>query len=157
MTIATDRVDPELIDQPTRWDIAFIRKFMLTFGFVSSVFDFLSFGALLWILEASSEQFRTGWFIESVISASVIVLVIRTRRPFVTSRPSLSLGLATLAVGMVTLLLPVLPIAAPLGLTPMPPSFLMVLAAILFGYVLTAEMVKRRFYTNNPISGESRS
>lgn len=157
MTIATDRVDPELIDQPTRWDIAFIRKFMLTFGFVSSVFDFLTFGALLWILEASSEQFRTGWFIESVISASVIVLVIRTRRPFVTSRPSLSLGLATLAVGMVTLLLPVLPIAAPLGLTPMPPSFLMVLAAILFGYVLTAEMVKRRFYTNNPISGESRS
>ncbi|HEU4505802.1 MAG TPA: magnesium-translocating P-type ATPase [Nitrospira sp.] len=157
MTIATDRVDPELIDQPRRWDIAFIRKFMLTFGLVSSVFDFLTFGALLWILEASPEQFRTGWFIESVISASAIVLVIRTRRPFVTSRPSLSLGLATLAVGMVTLLLPVLPIAAPLGLTPMPPSFLMVLAAILFGYVLTAEMVKRRFYTNNPISGESRS
>ena len=157
MTIATDRVDPELIDQPRRWDIAFIRKFMLTFGLVSSVFDYLTFGALLWILEATSDQFRTGWFIESVISASAIVLVIRTRRPFVTSRPGLPLGLATLAVGMVTLLLPVLPIAAPLGLTPMPPSFLMVLAAILFGYVLTTEMVKRRFYTDNPNSGESHS
>ncbi|HKT34026.1 MAG TPA: magnesium-translocating P-type ATPase [Nitrospira sp.] len=146
MTIATDRVDPELIEQPRRWDIAFIRKFMLTFGFVSSVFDYLTFAALLWILEASPDQFRTGWFLESVISASAIVLVIRTRRPFVTSRPALSLGLATVAVGIVTLLLPVLPIARVLGLTPMPPSFLMMLAAILCGYVLTAEMVKRRFY-----------
>jgi P-type Mg2+ transporter len=157
MTIATDRVDPELIDQPRRWDIAFIRKFMLTFGLVSSVFDYLTFGALLWILEASPEQFRTGWFIESVISASAIVLVIRTRRPCITSRPALSLGLATLAVGIVTLLLPLLPIAGPLGLTPMPPSFLMVLAAILSGYVLTAEMVKRRFYTANRMSSATRS
>jgi P-type Mg2+ transporter len=157
MTIATDRVDPELIDQPRRWDIAFIRKFMLTFGFVSSVFDYLTFAALLWILEASPEQFRTGWFIESVISASAIVLVIRTRRPCVTSRPGLVLGLATLAVGLVTLLLPVLPIAAPLGLTPMPPAFLMMLAAILSGYVLTAEMVKRRFYTANRMSSATPS
>ena len=114
---------------------------------MSSVFDYLTFAALLWILEASPDQFRTGWFLESVISASAIVLVIRTRRPFVTSRPALSLGLATLAVGIVTLLLPVLPIAAPLGLAPMPPSFLLMLAAILSGYVLTAEMVKRHFYT----------
>ncbi|MDF2757137.1 MAG: mgtA, partial [Nitrospira sp.] len=157
MTIATDRVDPELVDQPRRWDIAFIRKFMLTFGLVSSVFDYLTFGALLWILEASPEQFRTGWFIESVISASAIVLVIRTRRPFVTSRPGLSLALATLAVGVVTLLLPLLPIAGSLGLTPMPPSFLLMLAAILLGYVLTAELVKRWFYINGHISGETRS
>jgi Mg2+-importing ATPase len=157
MTIATDRVDPELVDQPRRWDIAFIRKFMLTFGLVSSVFDYLTFGALLWILEASPEQFRTGWFIESVISASAIVLVIRTRRPFVRSRPGLSLALATLAVGVVTLLLPLLPIAGSLGLTPMPPSFLLMLAAILLGYILTAELVKRWFYINGHISGETRS
>ena len=149
MTIATDRVDPELIDQPRRWDIAFIRKFMLIFGFVSSVFDYFTFAALLWILEASADQFRTGWFLESVISASAIVLVIRTRRPFMTSRPALSLGLATVAVGAVTLLLPVLPFAAHLGLTPMPPSFLIMLAAILSAYVLTAEMVKRHFYMNS--------
>jgi Mg2+-importing ATPase len=148
MTIATDSVDPELIDRPRRWDIAFIRKFMLTFGLVSSVFDYLTFGALLWILDASPEQFRTGWFIESVISASAIVLVIRTRRPFFSSIPGRALTLATLAVAAITLLLPVLPIAAPLGLTPMPLSFLFLLAAILAGYVLTAELAKKYFYAN---------
>ncbi|HSB17653.1 MAG TPA: magnesium-translocating P-type ATPase [Bryobacteraceae bacterium] len=151
MTIATDRVDRELIDRPRRWDIAFIRKFMLTFGLVSSVFDYLTFGALLLILNASPEQFRTGWFVESVISASAIVLVIRTRRPFFASRPGPPLVLATLAVALVTLLLPLLPIAAPLGLSPMPPSFLVLLAAILAGYVLTAELVKRRFYANGRV------
>ena len=149
MTIATDSVDPELIDRPRRWDIAFIRKFMLTFGLVSSVFDYLTFGALLWILDASPEQFRTGWFIESVISASAIVLVIRTRRPFFSSTPGRALTLATLAVAAITLLLPVLPIAAPLGLTPMPLSFLFLLAAILAGYVLTAELAKKYFYANS--------
>jgi len=148
MTIATDRVDPELIDRPRRWDIAFIRKFMLTFGLVSSVFDYLTFGALLWILDASPEQFRTGWFIESVISASAIVLVIRTRRPFLSSTPGRALTLATLAVAAITLLLPVLPIAAPLGLTPMPLSFLFLLAAILAGYVFTAELAKKYFYAS---------
>jgi Mg2+-importing ATPase len=148
MTIATDRVDQEMIDQPRRWDISFIRKFMLTFGLVSSVFDYLTFGALLLILHASPEQFRTGWFVESVISASAIVLVIRTRRPFFASRPSLALAMATLAVAGLTLLLPLLPIAAPLGLTPMPVSFLALLTAILAAYVLAAEMTKRRFYHN---------
>ncbi|MGQ0667489.1 MAG: HAD-IC family P-type ATPase, partial [Nitrospiraceae bacterium] len=148
MTIATDSVDRELIDQPRRWDIAFIRKFMLTFGLVSSVFDYLTFGALLFILHASPEQFRTGWFIESVISASAIVLVIRTRRPCFTSKPGRYLILATLAVVAATLFLPYVPIAAPLGLTPMPLSFLLLLAAILAGYVLTAELVKQHFYQN---------
>jgi Mg2+-importing ATPase len=148
MTIATDRVDPEFIDRPRRWDIAFIRKFMLTFGLVSSVFDYLTFGALLLVLRASPEQFRTGWFVESVISASAIVLVIRTRRTCFTSRPGPYLVLATAAVACATLLLPILPIAAPLGLTPMPPSFLLLLAVILAGYVLAAELVKRRFYNN---------
>ena len=120
---------------------------MLTFGLVSSLFDYLTFGALLWILSASPEQFRTGWFIESVISASAIVLVIRTRRPFVSSTPGQALALATLAVAAFTLLLPLLPIAAPLGLTPMPLSFLTLLAVILAGYILTAEAAKKYFYS----------
>jgi Mg2+-importing ATPase len=146
MTIATDRVDAELIDRPRRWDIGFIRRFMLTFGLVSSLFDYLTFGALLWLLGAAPEQFRTGWFIESVISASVIVLVIRTRRPFFESRPGRHLALATAAVAAVTILLPSLPIATSLGLTPMPRSFLLVLTFILLAYVAAAEIVKRWFY-----------
>lgn len=155
MTIATDSVDHELIDQPKRWDIGFIRKFMLTFGFVSSVFDYLTFGALLFVLHASQDQFRTGWFVESVISASAIVLVIRTRRPFLASRPGKYLVLATLAVVGTTLLLPYAPVAAPLGLTPMPLSFLLLLAAILVSYILTAELVKRRFYSGAEVRSEA--
>ena len=88
MTIATDRVDSEMVDHPRRWDIKAIRKFMITFGLVSSVFDYLTFGALLTILHATQDQFRTGWFLESVISASLIVLVIRSRKPFFKSRPA---------------------------------------------------------------------
>jgi Mg2+-importing ATPase len=148
MTIATDRVDAELIDQPRRWDIDFIRKFMLTFGLVSSVFDYLTFGALLWILHSSPAQFRTGWFIESVISASAIMLVIRTRRPLLASRPSRQMIVATLAVAGFTLLLPFLPVGDMLGLTPMPPSFLLLLAGIVAGYVVAAEIVKRHFYAH---------
>jgi len=86
MTIATDSVDRELVEKPRRWNIQFIRNFMLTFGILSSVFDYLTFGVLLLILHASTDQFRTGWFIESVISASITVLVIRTRRPFFRSK-----------------------------------------------------------------------
>src|SRR5512144_1266055 len=74
MTIATDRVNSEMVDYPRRWDIKAIRKFMITFGLVSSVFDYLTFGVLLLILQATRDQFRTGWFLESVISASLIVL-----------------------------------------------------------------------------------
>src|SRR6266705_1338511 len=97
MTIATDRVDAEMVDHPRRWDIKAIRKFMITFGLVSSVFDYLTFGALLFILHATQVQFRTGWFLESVISASLIVLVIRSRKPFFKSRPSKYLSVATLS------------------------------------------------------------
>ncbi|HEY5530363.1 MAG TPA: magnesium-translocating P-type ATPase, partial [Candidatus Anoxymicrobiaceae bacterium] len=88
MTIATDKVDPEMVGEPHRWNIHFIRTFMLVFGLLSSVFDFATFGVLLWVLHASPTQFRTGWFVESVISASMIVLVIRTRRLAIKSRPS---------------------------------------------------------------------
>ena len=124
MTIATDSVDPELVEQPRRWDIRFIRNFMLTFGLLSSVFDYLTFGVLLLVLHATPTQFRTGWFLESVVSASLIVLVIRTRRPFFQSRPGRLLLMATLAVVTATLVLPYTPLGGILGFAPMPGSFL---------------------------------
>ena len=98
MAIATDSVDSEMVEQPRRWDIKFIRKFMLAFGLLSSVFDYLTFGCLLWVLHATVDQFRTGWFMESVVSASLIVLVIRSRRPFFKSKPGKYLLLATLLI-----------------------------------------------------------
>ncbi len=147
MTIPTDRVDRELLERPRRWDIGFIRRFMLTFGLISSVFDYLTFGALLWLLHADAAEFRTGWFVESVISAAVIVLVIRTRRPFIVSRPSRPLALVTVATAAVTLALPYSPLAPLLGFVPLPPEFLALLAAILALYVAAAELAKRLFYT----------
>ena len=146
MAIATDSVDNELVEQPRRWDIKFIRKFMLAFGLLSSVFDYLTFGGLLWILHATVDQFRTGWFIESVVSASLIVLVIRTRRPFLASRPGSYLLIATLLVVVVTLLLPVSPLAGLLEFQPLPFSFLLILAVIVLVYIVSAELVKRLFY-----------
>jgi Mg2+-importing ATPase len=146
MTIATDRVDDEMIDYPRRWNIQAIRKFMITFGLVSSVFDYLTFGVLLLVLHANQDQFRTGWFLESVISASLIVLVIRSRKPFFKSRPSHYLLMATLLVVVATLLLPLTPLGKILGLPPLPISFLLLIGIIVVGYILSAEMTKRMFY-----------
>ncbi len=145
-TIATDRVDPEMVEKPRRWNIHFIRSFMVVFGLTSSIFDYLTFGVLLFGLHATEEQFRTGWFVESVISAALIVLVIRTRRPFFQSRPGKHLLWATLAIIAVTLLLPISPLAAPLGFVLPPPVFLGALVGMLVLYVLTAEIAKRIFY-----------
>ncbi len=146
MTIATDRVDPELAEKPRRWDIKFIRNFMLTFGPVSSIFDFLTFGVLLFILHAQTDLFRTGWFLESVISASVVVLIIRTRRPFYQSRPGKYLLTATLLIAGVTLALPFSPLGALFRFRPLPAPFFVALGIILGLYVITAEITKRLFY-----------
>ena len=146
MTIATDRVDSELVEKPRRWDIKFIRNFMMTFGPVSSIFDFLTFGVLLFVLHAQPNSFRTGWFLESVISASVIVLVIRTRRPFYQSRPGKYLLTATLLIAGVTLIFPFSPLGFLLKFRPLPAPFFIALGAIVVLYIAAAEMAKRLFY-----------
>jgi Mg2+-importing ATPase len=145
MTIATDTVDAEMVEQPRRWDTRFIRNFMMTFGLVSSVFDYATFG-VLHLLGATPQQFRTGWFLESVVSASLIVLVVRTRRPFFLSRPSRPLAVATGVVVGITLALPHTPLAAVFGFVPLGLEYLGPLAAVVALYILTAELVKRRFY-----------
>jgi Mg2+-importing ATPase len=146
MTIATDHVDAEMVDHPRRWNIAFIRKFMIAFGLVSSVFDYLTFGILLWILHATPDQFRTGWFVESVISASIIVLVIRTKRPFFKSLPGTYLFVATIAIVLVTLIFPFIPVRKIFGFVPLPGSFLVMMGLIVALYILMTEWVKRIFY-----------
>jgi len=146
MTIATDSVDRELVDRPHRWDIGFIRRFMFFFGILSSVFDYLTFGALIFILRASPELFRTGWFQESVISAVMIVLVIRTRRPFIKSRPGKYLLIVSLAIIGVTLILPASPLRGVFEFQVLPLEFYLVLSLILLLYILSAEVLKRIFY-----------
>jgi len=146
MAIATDNVDPEMVEKPRRWDIRFIRNFMITFGLVSSVFDFLTFGALLLILHATQVQFRTGWFMESVISASLIVLVVRTRKPFFQSLPGNNLSMATLLVVVATVLIPFNGIGQMLGFNPLPREFLLLMGIIVVLYILAAEVMKGIFY-----------
>lgn len=146
MTIATDNVDRDMVNKPRRWNIQFIRNFMLVFGLISSVFDYLTFGALLLILHATPDQFRTGWYMESVISASLIVLVIRTRKPFFKSQPGIYLLIATVLIGGITLLLPFTPLANPFGFQPLPVSFLLLLGVILVIYIATADIAKQIFY-----------
>ena len=146
MTIATDSVDREMIEKPRRWDIGFIRKFMMVFGLTSSVFDYLTFGVLLLLLPGMTEQFRTGWFMESVISASMIVLVIRSRKPFFRSRPGKYLLTATLLIGGLTLFLPLTPFAAIFGFKPLPLPVILVIGGIIVLYILTAEIIKKIFY-----------
>ena len=146
MTIATDSVDPESVTRPRRWDMKFIRRFMVVFGLANSACDYLTFGVLLWLMHASKLQFRTGWFVENVVTAALIVLVIRTRKRFYLSRPSTPLLLATAAIVALTLLLPYTPLARPFGFVPLPAVFLLVLGGIMVFYVVVAETAKSFFY-----------
>ncbi len=146
MAIATDNVDDQMISYPRRWDIKAIRKFMVTFGLVSSVFDYMTFGVLLLIVRANEAQFRTGWFLESVISASIIVLVIRSRKPFFKSKPGKYLLIATLSIAVVTLILPFTPIGTVFGFSPLSFTTYLWLLLIVVIYIIAAEFTKRIFY-----------
>jgi Mg2+-importing ATPase len=147
MTIATDEVDPEMVDKPRRWNVEFIRDFMIAFGLVSSVFDYLTFGILLLVLRASQDQFRTGWFIESLFTELFILLVVRTRRPLFKSKPGRLLWVSTLLVGVATLILPYLPgLGSIFGFVPLPPLMMGLLLAITLLYVVANEVAKRAFY-----------
>jgi P-type Mg2+ transporter len=146
MTIASDRVDREWVNRPRRMDIKFIRNFMVVFGLLSSVFDYLTFGALLLLLHAQLEQFRTGWFMESAISASLVVLVVRTRQSIFHSKPGKYLLAATLTIVIAVLIIPFTPLAKLLGFQALPLQFVLVLGAIVALYVIVAESVKHLFY-----------
>jgi Mg2+-importing ATPase len=149
MAIATDRVDAEAVQRPRRWDVKFIRDFMIRFGVLSSVFDFLTFGLLFFMLNASPELFRSGWFVESVVSASLVVLVLRTRGPFWRSRASAELTLATVTIVAAAVALPFTPLGRVFGFAPLPPVFLGLMGLIVASYIACAELLKSAFYRKN--------
>jgi Mg2+-importing ATPase len=144
--IADDAVDLELIERPQRWNMRFIGRFMLEFGVVSSIFDFLTFGALLLVFRSGPAMFRTGWFVESLLTELVIALVVRTRRPFFRSRPGRLLLWSTLALVVVTFSIPYLPFVDVFGFVPLPGVLLVTVLAITALYVVAAELTKSRFY-----------
>ena len=144
--IADDSVDPELVDRPRRWDIRFIGRYMMAFGILSSVFDVATFAALLAIFHASPEAFRTGWFVESLLTELVVALVVRTRRPFFRSRPGRLLLISTLCLIAVALAVPYLPFIRVVGFVPLPGSVLLAIVAITVLYVAATELQKIWFY-----------
>ncbi len=148
--VADDNVDRELIEHPRRWDMRFIARFMIEFGLLSSVFDVLCFGALLGIFHATPEIFRTGWFVESLLTQLMIVLVVRTRRPLYKSRPGTLLLSLTLLLALITPAIPYLPFVAALGFVPLPLPLLATLIAITVTYVVAAELTKYWFYRAMP-------
>ena len=113
----------------------FIGRFMVEFGVLSSVFDILTFGVLLCVFRAPRRSFRTAWFVESLLTELVIALVVRTRRPFFRSRPGTLLLVSTVALIVVTFVIPYLPLVSAIGFVPLPPSLVVALCAITVCYV----------------------
>lgn len=147
MTIAGDKVDDVYIQLPHRWDVDFIRRFMLTFGSLSSIFDYATFLILVFVFKASQETFHTAWFIESVLSAGLVVFAVRTRLPFNKSQPSRAMMIMTAIVAAVAVLLPYTPLAKIMGFTPLPVSYLGIILVIVVIYFFSAELTKRWFYS----------
>ena len=152
MTIPTDDVDEEMLARPSAWDIGFIRSFMMFFGPLSSIFDFVTFAVMLWVLHAHAPEFRTGWFVESLATQTLVIFVIRTRRnPFWHSRPSRPLLAASLAVPCIGVALPYLPFGHSLGFTHLPLAYYPILAALVVCYLVLVESVKSVFYRRHAV------
>jgi Mg2+-importing ATPase len=147
VTIASDNVDTEMVVIPRRWNTKFIRDYMILFGLVSSVFDFLTFGTLLFLFRASPSEFRTGWFIESLITELVIALVVRTRHLFLRSRPGKLLLTSSLIFIGIALVIPYLPFISVFGFVPLPASLMLSMLGLTALYVVATELTKKFFYS----------
>jgi Mg2+-importing ATPase len=155
LTIPTDNVDEELLARPSQWDIRLIRRFMAFFGPISSVYDFLTFAVMLYVFDAGATLFRSGWFVESLVTQTLVIFVIRTRRlPFFKSRPSRPLLIATLSCAAVGVALPFIgPIDRLLGFQALPLSFLAILVAMIVTYLGLAQLGVALFF--KPHGGRS--
>ncbi|MCX6688283.1 MAG: magnesium-translocating P-type ATPase [Methanoregula sp.] len=146
-TIPTDNVDASYISTPKKWDIEFIKKFIIVFGPISSLFDFITFFILLFIFSADASLFQTAWFMESICTQTLVIFVIRTRVvPFYKSRPSRLLVASTLLIVAIACILPFTVIGIIFGFVQPPVSFFAVLAGLVIGYIIIVELVKRWFY-----------
>ncbi len=147
LAIPTDRVDPEQLQAPSHWDIAFIRRFMVFFGPISSLFDFLTFALMLGAFHAGAALFQAGWFVESLATQTLVIFAIRTRRsPFTRSRPSRPLLFAALATVTIGAVLPLSPLSGILGFAHLPLGFFLALAGMVIAYLVLIELAKRLFF-----------
>jgi Mg2+-importing ATPase len=144
--IPMDNVDEDYVERPRQWDINFVRKFMLTIGPISSIFDFLTFFVMLKIFDAGESLFQTGWFIESMATQVLVIFIIRTHKNPLKSRPNPWLTLCSLMVVAIAVLLPFTPLGVFLGFVAPPLLFFVVLVVMLILYLLIVEQVKQWFY-----------
>lgn len=147
ISIATDNVDNELLKTPKKWSVDFIKKFMLIFGPVSSFFDFITFLILFNLLKFSISGFRTGWFMESLLTQTVIIFSIRTSRsPFFKSKASKWLIISSFITITIGIILTLKPFGQFFQLTFLPLIFYPYLILIMISYFILVEFVKSKFY-----------
>jgi len=146
LSIPTDNVDPELLRHPRRWRVDFIRQFMLVMGPISSIYDFLTFGVLLWGFHAGEQLFHTGWFVESLATQTLVVFVIRTAGNPFRSRPSRTMLMGVTAIVLVGVTWPYTPLGPWLGFSPLPAPLLAALIGLTVTYLLLVQWVKSWFY-----------
>jgi Mg2+-importing ATPase len=146
MAVAGDNVDKDFIDRPRTWDIASLRRFMVAFGSISSVFDFLTFGVLLWLFSADAALFRTGWFVESLMTELLIILIIRTRGPCYSSRPAPLLLWSAVGMMVLTLAIPYSPLAGVFDFVHLPMPVLLAMLGVTAVYGFVSEITKRRIF-----------
>jgi Mg2+-importing ATPase len=153
VAVPGDNVDPALLCKPKRWQIGFIRQFMTIIGPISSIYDFLTFGVLLWFFHASANAplFRTGWFVESLATQTLVVFVIRTAGNPFRSRPSGRLLIGVCVITIVGAVLPYTPLGVPLGFTPLPMSLLGAIALLALTYLFLVQAVKTWFYRRHDL------
>ncbi len=146
ITIPSDNVDDEAVMKPRRWNIKFIKHFMLVFGPVSSLFDILTFALLLYFFRADEASFQTGWFIESLATQVLVVHIIRSRYNIMKSRASRWLTLSTVGVALAGFIIPYTPFGLFFGFTPLPLAFIVAICGLVVCYLILVDFVKRWFF-----------
>ncbi len=145
--ISGDNVDSEYLKKPKKFDLKLIRRFMIWFGPISSLYDFLTYGVLIFLFKASQATFRTGWFIESIATQTLVVFAIRTRRsPFWKSKPGKGILISCFTIVAIALIIPYTPLGNLFQFIPMPIWFFVYVVAAVLTYLLLVEMSKRIFY-----------
>ncbi|MHC5796405.1 magnesium-translocating P-type ATPase [Lacisediminihabitans sp. FW035] len=166
MLLSRDRVDPERLERPGRWSLRSVRRFMIVFGALSTIFDLATFALLITVFHATESLFQSGWFIESALTQMIVLISLRTRRAFFRSRPDALFGAAVLGIALLTLAIPFLPFAGAIGFTAPPVGMVLVLFGLAAVYLASLELVKRAPWSgfdrgtppsSEPLSGPMRS
>jgi Mg2+-importing ATPase len=149
LTIASDNVDQEQLNKPGKWDLKFIRNYMVIFGIHSSFFDVITFLILLYLLKVKESAFQTAWFVESILTELFILFIIRTHKNFFKSRPGKYLFILSIFGLVLTIALPYMPFADTIGLSPLPLLNLAIMCGIVAAYIITADLLKVWFFKSH--------